>query len=947
MNGISDPAVFFRKAFEALTERKPFPWQERAFAILAEGNVPTTVSLPTGTGKTSLIQIWLVALAWQAAEGKLLLPRRLVWIVNRRVVVDQATDEAVGMVNRVNNPNIVQEGEHRKMLAQLRNSLASLSFLGGRGSASVVVSTLRGQLADSGKWKFDPTRPAIVIGTVDMIGSRLLFSGYGDGKSKRPLHAGLLGHDSWVVLDEAHLTPAFTELLKGIQASQADFERLAPFYVSFLSATQRGGKDETETIRIEPSDEAHKVIGKRLSANKCLRIHRLNKKDDVVEKIAGLAQAHADARARVLVYVKQPKVVEQVSARLAKEAPDCCVRVLTGTLRGFERDKLADDPVFAGFHSDPKRLLPDVTHYLVSTSAGEVGADLDADHMICDLVAVDSLIQRFGRVNRLGFTNAQIDLVLSAEFAMKFGEYKRITKRIAELESKRKGVNDEKKAKDLSDEVTKEKETLKGISEDPLIATLAYLESLPSRGKKGHDISPSALRKRPPPVEAFTESPPVVPLARHWLDMWSLTSIRDAEWPERPEVAPWLHGAIADLPETWVVWRKDVEWLSRSEVKKEDCAEVFDAYTIRPHEQLREPTYDIRAKLKKLAESRGNETRRAILLRRDGSVAWRGTLAELVTQEADRRLSLNFATVVLVPTVGGLSEAGLFVPTESAATDVADLKGALRKRFLTHQEDGSWRAISIAALGEEGVEFEAGNRQELVDAIAKAMRLNLVASVQIGGRDENEEDSARYLLYFADPVTAAQSSAVSFVSREKQTLSEHSDRVGTLLAGFATRVGLADKTHALGLAGSGHDTGKSRRCWQRAIGNTDFANPLAKSGHARFNTTFNGGYRHEFGSLLDAMSNAKIQTIADEVLRDVVLHSIASHHGYARPHFRDVAFDKKTAYKTCHQVAIEAMQRFGRLQARYGWWGLAWLEALLKAADALVSSGLDQGEPHE
>ncbi len=894
---------FFRRAYVALTERDPFPWQERVFARLVDANLPVTVSLPTGTGKTSLIQIWLAAMAWQASRGVVTLPRRLVWVVNRRVVVDQATDEAVCMVERMGNPDIVQNAEHRELLTQMHNSLAGVSFLGGRSGAPVVVSSLRGQLADNGEWKLDPTRLAIVIGTVDMIGSRLLFSGYGDGKSKRPLHAGLLGQDSWVVLDEAHLTPAFAELLKGIQTSQADFECLAPFRVSFLSATQRSSGEETEAIKLEPSDEAHKVLGKRLSASKCLCIHRLNEKDDMVEKVVSLARAYADARVRVLIYVKQPKIAEQVGSRLEREAQNR-VRILTGTLRGFERDKLADDPMFAGFRSDPKRSPPACTHYLVSTSAGEVGADLDADHMVCDLTPADSLIQRFGRVNRLGLGAANVDLVVPAD-----------------LETGSRETN-----------------------------ALAYLKTLPSRGKNGHDISPISLRKRSPPMEAFTEPPLVVPLARHWLDMWSLTSIRDTDWPERPEVAPWLHGVTKDLPETWIIWREDAEWLARSEVKEEDCSEVFDAYAIRPHEQLREPTYGkdgIRLKLNKLAEARDNATQRAILLRRDGTVAWRGTLAELVAQEADRKLSLNFVTVVLPPSVGGLSDAGLFVPTEPTADDVADLKGAPRLRFFAHREDSGWLANSITTSGKEGAEFEADSHRGLVDAIAKATRLKLVASIQIDGHDENEEDSARYLLYFADPLTAAQSSAVSFVSREKQTLPEHSKRVGALLADFATRVGMADKAPALGLAGGGHDTGKRRHCWQRAIGNTDLSNPLAKSGHARFNTAFNGGYRHEFGSLLDAMNDVNIQSIANEVLRDVVLHSIASHHGYARPYFREVAFDKETAYKKCREVAVEAMQRFGRLQAHYGWWGLAWLEALLKAADALVSSGLDQGEPNE
>ena len=67
--------------------------------------------------------------------------------------------------------------------------------------AGVTVSTLRGKFADNHAWNLDPSRPAIIVGTVDMIGSRMLFAGYG-GLSLAVVYAavalsgfrGLWGH---------------------------------------------------------------------------------------------------------------------------------------------------------------------------------------------------------------------------------------------------------------------------------------------------------------------------------------------------------------------------------------------------------------------------------------------------------------------------------------------------------------------------------------------------------------------------------------------------------------------------------------------------------------------------------------------------------------------------------------------------------------------------------
>src|SRR5207248_3695971 len=100
------------------------------------------------------------------------------------------------------------------------------------------------------------------------------------------------------------------------------------------------------------------------------------------------------------------------------------VQLLTGTLRGFERDRLAShDPIFARFLPEsnrPKEVTPrDGTVYLICTSAGEVGVNISADHLVCDLTPFDSMAQRFGRVNRFGFGAAKIDVVHPAEFDTK------------------------------------------------------------------------------------------------------------------------------------------------------------------------------------------------------------------------------------------------------------------------------------------------------------------------------------------------------------------------------------------------------------------------------------------------------------------------------------------------------------------------------------------------
>lgn len=93
-------ATPFDRDFATLTGMSPLPWQAELFQRLAAGDVPTRCDLPTGLGKTSVIVIWLLALAANPQ-----LPRRLAYVVNRRTVVDQATTVCESLVVQLRHPS--------------------------------------------------------------------------------------------------------------------------------------------------------------------------------------------------------------------------------------------------------------------------------------------------------------------------------------------------------------------------------------------------------------------------------------------------------------------------------------------------------------------------------------------------------------------------------------------------------------------------------------------------------------------------------------------------------------------------------------------------------------------------------------------------------------------------------------------------------------------------
>lgn len=222
----------FDAAYRALTGHDgACRWQYRLFCELEAGKFHSDIELATGLGKTSIIAIWALALGRAILHPPCRVPRRLAYIVDRRVVVDQASEFAEKVRTRMEKAADDPGDPVHEFAATLRDA--------GCTPGVLETSTLRGQRAQDTRWRDDPSRPAIVVGTVDMIGSRLLFSGYGRvGPWSRSLEAGLLGQDCLVVLDEAHLCSPFATTLAAIERRQSP---LAPFAVVRMGANDGAG----------------------------------------------------------------------------------------------------------------------------------------------------------------------------------------------------------------------------------------------------------------------------------------------------------------------------------------------------------------------------------------------------------------------------------------------------------------------------------------------------------------------------------------------------------------------------------------------------------------------------------------------------------------------------------------------------------------------------------
>jgi CRISPR-associated endonuclease/helicase Cas3 len=859
---------------------QPYPWQREAFALLCAGKVPASVRAPTAAGKTALMVCWLAALIEQARAsggdpGRISLPRRYVVVVNRRVLVDAASDLALGLAQALEQP----------ALADLRGALAALSMTGRAGTGEpLTVSTLRGQRADACDWATDPSRPAIIAATPDMAGSRLLFGGYGLGRSRRATHAGLLGVDTLLVHDEAHLAPALTALLRRIETLAAPgAARIGRPALSVIemSATPRdlsGG--DRPVVLADPAQDS--VLAQRLRA-----VKRLYRQDGAgVAELVKQAAAAVRAGQAVLVALNSPEDAAKAAAALCKAGIDGeRVACLTGTLRGLERDRLAASPVLARLAGDGRRDESGGGAVLVATAAGEVGMDLDADVLLCDAVTLDRLVQRAGRCNRRGLGQGRI-VVFPAAAKPPKALAARIEVALALLEA------------------------------------LPPLAPLPSEsGGTARDASPqalSALLAHPRYADAIEPAPAMRVLAREVVDLYALTSVPLAV----PQRALYLHGVQDDEAEVRLAWRQ----LPQTPQWKE----WLEAWPVGVREQARLP---------------GHRADKVILAR---LAAWTGAGPAALVVSADgervesvpagvRRLALRGGDLVLLAAeAGGLNAAGL--PDALAAEAVSDVsgdhidargyvRGAVTAvelaRTVSEARGERWRVVGGGDAAEDG----QSDHPSLTAALTAALPGWRIAWHDAPPTDADGEDWHGPLRVWPERtgVRAADDGDSAGQSRADRALDEHLWLAGRAAARLLAVLPVAaDCAQAVHQGASDHDDGKAAARWQAAIGRRPGDVPLAKSVRPWFDSRRSAGYRHELGSV--AAAPAGWRTAGGAALWR---HLVAAHHGWARPGFTAAAL----VHPGCTDAARQAGDDFGRLHDTLGPWALAYLEALLKAAD--------------
>jgi CRISPR-associated endonuclease/helicase Cas3 len=271
-------------------------------------------------------------------------PRRIWFVVDRRIVVDEAHDRAMFMAKRL----------AEAIDGPLKSVADRLCELSGT-KRPLATARLRGGILRDDNCARLPSQPAVISSTVDQLGSRLLFRSYGGSQRVAPIDAGLVGNDSLILPDEAHCSVPFMQTLRHIQVYRggtwAKQSIVTPFAFAILSATP---PPEIPRESVFPGEEreaalAHPILKARLESVKpaelvSLKASRKANADVLVEEGATRAAnwIREGRKHRVAIIVNRVQTASDIAERLLAEMKpgEAEVVLLTGRVRPHERDAL-------------------------------------------------------------------------------------------------------------------------------------------------------------------------------------------------------------------------------------------------------------------------------------------------------------------------------------------------------------------------------------------------------------------------------------------------------------------------------------------------------------------------------------------------------------------------------------------------------------------------------
>jgi CRISPR-associated endonuclease/helicase Cas3 len=354
----------FAALFSEATGLQPYGHQARA----ARDGLPDIVQAPAGAGKTGVILAWL----WRRLYGPdpAGTPRRLIYALPHRSLTEQVS------------------GDVRGWLANLRLT----------DEVTLHVAT-GARWETEGDWRDDPHKPAIVIGTTDVLVPKALVRAVDVGRAIAPIDFALVTNGAHWLIDEPQLSPQATTTLRQLARFAAKIGTAEPFGLTCLSTTPPGellgtpGYPSTEKPIQILGIERTGALTIRLAALRAVR--RLPADPGDYQAIAASVLERHRPGALTLVVLNTVDAAQRLYRHLRPDAENCTL--LHARFRGIERaDRLTAVLGAPGARSG---------RIVVTTQVVEAGLDLDAAVLVTETAPWPSLIQRVGLCNRSGLLN--------------------------------------------------------------------------------------------------------------------------------------------------------------------------------------------------------------------------------------------------------------------------------------------------------------------------------------------------------------------------------------------------------------------------------------------------------------------------------------------------------------------------------------------------------------